>query len=146
MKAIWNSKSAGEFDSDFDCYIAEALLSEGRPIGAQEVTLLKYGARTLLELAQQQHKRLEAYPKLVSLFYEIEMPLAGVLWQMEKKGILLDIQKLSSVGKEIEAQLTSVQDEISKETGGVINLNSSLQLGYFLAEKMCVPLGNTRTG
>lgn len=146
IKAIWDRKSAGEFDNNFDCCIAEALLSEGRNIGTSEETMKRYGVATLSELASKQQERLNDLPELASLFYKVEMPLARVLWKMEKKGILLDIKKLSSVGKEIEVQLTLAQDKISLETGGGLNLNSSLQLGYFLATKIGVPLGKTRTG
>jgi DNA polymerase I len=146
IKAVWDGKSKGEFENNFDCYIAEALLSYGRPLKTLEEMMTQYKVNALSELAQKQEEKLNENPKLKSLFYEVEMPLSKVLWRMETKGIFLDIKKLSSVGKDIETQLTSVQDKISKETGGGINLNSSLQLGYFLATKMGVPLGKTRTG
>lgn len=146
MKAVWDGKSSGDFDDVFDCYIAEALLSEGRGFDTLAETMMRYQVSTLPQLAEKQKEKLEELPKLASLFYNIESPLTKVLWQMEKKGILLDKKKLSSVGGHIETQLTSVQAKISLETGGGINLNSSLQLGHFLAEKIGVPLGRTRTG
>lgn len=145
-KAVWDSKTTNNFDTDFDCYIAEALLSEGRPFGTREETLAKYGVTAIPELAVKQQKRLEEYPKLASLFYEIEMPLAHVLWHMEQKGILLDTQQLSKVGQDIDRLLQSTQGQINLETGGGVNLNSPVQLGHFLAEKTGVPLGKTKTG
>src|SRR5258706_13565273 len=96
--AVWDSKSSNNFDTNFDCYIAEALLSEGRSFGTLEDTLAKYKVATILELAERQRRRLEEFPKLASLFYKIEMPLANVLWKMEQKGILLDTKQLSKVG------------------------------------------------
>lgn len=146
MKPIWDSKSSNKFDVNFDCYIAEALLSEGRPFGTYEETLVRYNVKTLSELAQKQKERLEAFPKLASLFYEIEMPLAKVLWQMEKKGILLDTKQLSKVGQDIDRLLVSVQENINKETGGGVSISSTVELGNFLAEKMGIPLGKTKTG
>jgi len=146
MKAVWDSKSTGEFAVDFDCYIAEALLSEGRAFGSFEDTLEKYTVKTVSELAEKQKERLKEYPKLGSLFYEIEMPLAKVLWEMEQKGILLDTKQLSKVGVDIDRLLVSVQEEIGGETGGGVNINSPLQLGSFLAEKAGIPLGKTKTG
>ena len=84
-RAVWDSKSSRNFDTDFDCYIAEALLSEGRSFGPMVETILRYKVKTLTELAEKQKKRFEEYPKLSSLFHEIEMPLAGVLSKMEQK-------------------------------------------------------------
>ncbi|HSW97236.1 MAG TPA: DNA polymerase [Candidatus Saccharimonadales bacterium] len=146
MKAVWDSKSSNIFDIDFDCYIAESLLSEGRSFGSLEETLTRYSVKTLEDLAEKQQEKLNNTPKLAVLFYEIEMPLAKVLWQMEQKGILLDTKQLSKVGEEIDLLLLSVQEEINKETGGEININSPAQLGCFLAEKMGVSLGKTKTG
>src|SRR5579859_5356926 len=146
IKPVWDSKSSNNFDTDFDCYIAEALLSQGRPFGKLEETIARYNVKTISELAQKQQELLQEYPKLASLFYDIEMPLAKRIWQMEKKGILLDTKKLSAVGQEIDRLLIDSRDKITKETGGEINLNSPTQLGQFLAEKAGVPLGRTKTG
>ncbi len=143
---VWDSKSSHNFNTNFDSFIAEALLSEGRSFGTLEETMLRYKVKTLIKLAEKQKERLKEYPKLVSLFYEIEMPLTKVLFLMEQKGILLDTLQLAKVGENIDHLLVSVQKQIDKVTGGDININSSLQLGNFLAEKEGVPLGRTKTG
>lgn len=145
-EAVWDSKSTNTFDAAFDCYIAEALLAEGRSIGTAEETMAKYGVTTLSELAANQKERLDEYPTLAALFYEIEMPLAKILWQMEQTGILLDTKELTSVGENIDRLLVAVEAEIAKETGGGVAINSPAQLGYFLADKVGIPLGKTKTG
>jgi len=145
-KAVWDSKSSGNFTTNFDCYIAEALLSEGHPIGTYEETCLKYNVTTIEDLMQKQKENLKNYPALEKLFYEIEMPLAKILWQMEQKGILLDTKQLAKVGKDIDGLVLSVQDQIYKETGKDMNINSPQQLGTFLVEKVGIPLGRTKTG
>ncbi len=146
MKAIWDCKTAETFDEVFDCYIAEALLLEGRGLKSEEETLKKYGAKDLEELAKKQQEKLKDYPKLKKLYFEIELPLAKVLRNMEKHGIILNVEKLTSVGEKIDRLLIELEEEIAKETGGGINLKSPLQLGTFLAEKMGVPLSLTKTG
>jgi DNA polymerase-1 len=143
---VWDSKSSNNFDTNFDCYIAEALLSEGKSFGTLEATLARYGVSTIEALAQKQQEKLQTYPKLEQLFSTIEMPLAKILWQMEKKGILLDTKQLKQVGENIDQLLITVQKAITKETGPDININSSIQLGDFLAEKEGIPLGRTKTG
>ncbi|HSW88237.1 MAG TPA: DNA polymerase [Candidatus Saccharimonadales bacterium] len=146
IQAVWDSKSLNNFETNFDCYIAEALLSEGRSIGTEEKALEKYKVTNLTVLAEKQQEKFKEYPKLASLFYEIEMPMAHILWKMERKGILLDTQQLKVVGEDIDKKIAATQEEITKETGGGININSPIQLGQFLFEKIGVPLGKTKTG
>jgi DNA polymerase I len=145
-KPVWNSKISGNFDTDFDCFIAEALLSEGRTVGNLEETIKKYQVKTIDELAAKQKAKLKQFPKLQLLFQTIEMPLAQILWQMEHKGILLDTKRLTKIGEDIDNELAAVNENISKKTGGAVNINSSVQLGSFLVEKIGIPLGRTKTG
>ncbi len=146
VKAVWDSKSGGDFSASFDCYIAEALLSEGWAVGTCEEVMDRYKVSTLEELAQKQQEKLQTFPRLEKLFYEVEMPMAKILWQMEQKGILLDTKKLQAVGSEIDSLVKSAQEQIRKEIGDEININSPTQLGAFLAEKLGIPLGRTKTG
>ena len=146
LKAAWNSKASNNFDTNFDCYIAEALLSEGRSFGTEDDTLARYRVKSLSDLAERQQNRLEEHPKLERLYYDIELPLAKVLWHMEQKGILLDTKRLANVGKDIDRLLVNVEEAITKETGGGISINSPIQLGSFLVEKVGIPLGKTKTG
>jgi DNA polymerase I len=146
IKPVWDSKLASGFDNNFDCYIAEALLSEGRPFGTLEDTLARYKVAILSKLATKQEEKLNTYPKLAKLFYEIENPLAKILWKMEQNGILLDTKQLSKVGDKIDRLLASVQEQINKETGDSVNINSTIQLGNFLVDKIGIPLGKTKTG
>ena len=145
-KAVWDCKASHNLEATFDCYIAEALLSEGHFFGTQDDTLAKYGVKSLSELTKRQENRLKEHPKLEKLYYDIEFPLAKVLWHMEQKGILLDTKQLANVGRDIDHLLVSVEEAIAKETGVGISINSPIQLGSFLAEKVGIPLGKTKTG
>lgn len=148
-KAVWDLKSSFEEKNSsdvFDCLIAEFLLSEGRFVHSQEAVLEKYQVNSLSELAAKQKEKFNELPKLYKLFTDIEIPLVAVLWQMEKLGIRLDIQKLAQVGKDLDAAIVETEDGIKKEVGFDINLNSSIQVGNFLAEKAGVPLSKTKTG
>lgn len=146
---VWDLKSqlrTAKSNNVFDCMIAEFLLTDGRFVPTLDETLLRYKVATLEELKDKQKARLSELPKLQSLFQDIEMPLISVLWQMEKEGITLDINCLKKVGEEVNAAIIDVEDTIKKEVGFDINLNSSMQVGNFLAEKAMVPLGKTKTG
>lgn len=146
---VWDLKSQFEKYKDvkvFDCMVVEFLLTDGRFVPTLGETLQRYKVERLEELAEKQKTRLSEFPKLQSLFTDIEMPLISVLWQMEKEGITLDTNCLKKVGEEINAAIINVEDAIKKEVGFDINLNSSMQVGNFLAEKAMVPLGKTKTG
>ena len=146
LKPIWDSKSSQDFNANFDCYIAEALLREGKSIGTQQETMANYHANNLDQLALYQEELLNKNPKLKKLFYEIELPLAKVLFNMEQRGIYLDTKQLKIVGAKIEKLILDLEKKINNLTGGGLNINSPKQLGRFLVEKIGVPLGRTKTG
>lgn len=145
-KAVWDLKNNFEKGEFFDCLIAEFLLSEGRLVHAQEEVLKKYNVATVFELAEKQKEKFAEFPDLYKLFTEIEMPLVPVLYEMEKTGITLDVRKLQKTGEAIVTAIIEAEDKIKKEIDFDINLNSSVQVGNFLAEKMGVPLSKTKTG
>lgn len=86
---------------------------------------------------------------LKKLFYEIEMPLARVLKDMEVEGINLDVAALAVFSKELEIDLERLEREI-KELAGVsdFNLDSPKQLGEVLFEVMKIDpkAKKTKTG
>lgn len=149
QKPVWDLKShLPEYlgIDVFDTMIAEFLLSYGRFAHSEEDTLKKRKVSSIEDLAKLQQEKFSALPKLHQLFSEIEMPLAKILWQMEQNGITLDTKRLGKVGEELDGAITSLEETIRKEMGSDINLNSSVQLGNFLAEKAGVPLAKTKTG
>lgn len=148
-KAVWDLKSQFEKYKDqevFDCMIAEFLLCEGRYIPKEEKALQDYAVKSIDDLAKKQKERLKELPKLEKLYYDIELPLARVLAQMEQTGITLDIKALRLVGEEIAQAIVVTEAKIKKEMGVDLNLNSSIQVGNYLAEKAGVPLSKTKTG
>jgi len=86
---------------------------------------------------------------LKELFYEIEMPLARVLKDMEIEGINLDVNALAVFSKELETDLDRLERDI-KELAGVadFNLDSPKQLGEVLFDVMQIDpkAKKTKTG
>ncbi len=75
------------------------------------------------------------------LFEKVEMPLLYVLAQMEKKGVLVDVNLLSQMSTEL-AQLLSISEEkIYRLAGEKFNINSPKQLQSILFEKLKLPPG-----
>ena len=81
------------------------------------------------------------------LLYEIELPLAAVLTDMEQEGFCINREGLVAYG----AQLTQVSEELASRiyylAGGEFNINSPKQLGEVLFERLGLPHGKkTKTG
>ncbi len=75
------------------------------------------------------------------VFSEIEMPLAGVLADMEETGFLIDREGLAAYGEKLSSEAESLKKRIYEEAGEEFNINSPKQLGTVLFEKMGLPSG-----
>lgn len=75
----------------------------------------------------------EGYEKL---FYEIEAPLMPVLAQMEINGVKIDQAALYDYAEKIGEKLVEIEKSIFDKAGEEFNLNSPLQLGKILFEKL----------
>ncbi|MBS2035916.1 DNA polymerase I [bacterium] len=81
------------------------------------------------------------------LYAEVELPLASVLADMERRGVTVDVSVLGSIGSECEASMLRLQSEIYALAGEEFNLGSPQQLGVILFEKLGVPGGKrNKTG
>lgn len=84
---------------------------------------------------------------LEKLYYEIELPLVKVLRQIEEAGVLLDVDRLNDLSKDIEQKLNILQTDIFTLAGEEFNLNSPKQLQVILFEKLQIqPVKKTKTG
>lgn len=87
--------------------------------------------------------------KLFELFENIEIPLISVLAEMERNGVLLDLDYLKKLSKEISDKLSRAKQKIYKLAGEEFNINSPKQLKKILFEKLNLPIAGlkkTKTG
>ena len=81
------------------------------------------------------------------LYKEIEMPLVSTLFEMERRGIRLNREKLQQYSKELDVLIKNYEEEIYEMAGEEFNINSPKQLGVILFEKLRLPYGKkTKTG
>ena len=82
------------------------------------------------------------------LYHNIEFPLAQVLADMTRNGVLVDRKGIEAFGGRLQAELADVLARIQLEKGtSDINLNSPKQLGELLFDKMGLPHGKkTKSG
>jgi DNA polymerase-1 len=84
---------------------------------------------------------------LDKLFFDVEMPLTRVLYDMESCGIKINTDALYGLGKEVDAKLENSKKAIFKITGKEFNLNSPKQLSEVLFKDLKIPpVKKTKTG
>lgn len=84
---------------------------------------------------------------MLSLFNDIEMPLAQTLASMENAGMYIDKDKLNQFDIEITQKLKELENDIYLLAGESFNINSTKQLGNILFEKLNLPVAKkTKTG
>lgn len=74
--------------------------------------------------------------KADKLLKEIEMPLMGVLTEMEVEGIRVDAEVLKEQSEKISKEIQSIEKKIYEYSGEEFNLNSPKQLGEILFDKL----------
>lgn len=81
------------------------------------------------------------------LFYEIEMPLIDVLYDMECYGIKIESSLLDQYSKKLGKIIDLLESEIYDLAGEEFNIKSPKQLGIILFEKLKLPIiKKTKTG
>ena len=81
------------------------------------------------------------------LFYNIEMPLSTVLFEMESVGFKIDRQGLIAYGERLDGTIAELAERIYRYAGREFNINSPKQLGDILFEELKLPHGKkTKTG
>jgi DNA polymerase-1 len=85
--------------------------------------------------------------QVAALFRDVEMPLIGVLAEMEWEGIAIDGAWFAALKERFARERTRVEQEIYEAAGQEFNINSNLQLREILFEKLGLPvLKRTATG
>jgi DNA polymerase-1 len=85
---------------------------------------------------------------LKELFYSIEMPLVGVLKDMEQEGIAIDVKGLNEYSADLEKHLIELDSTIKEAAGVPFNVDSPKQLGEVLFEHLKIDpkAKKTKTG
>lgn len=84
---------------------------------------------------------------LLNIYEDIELPLANVLYEMEKNGVLVDETILDEIGSDLSGRLSELEKEIYLLAGLEFNIASPKQLGPILFEHLGLTGGKkTKTG
>ena len=105
---------------------------------ARKAAGLKFGA--MIALRDRLETRISK-DSLQKVYYDIELPLCKVLAEMEVQGIDVDRNALADFGKDLKVRIDGLVTEIYALAGETFNINSPMQLGSILFEKLGLPAG-----
>jgi DNA polymerase-1 len=112
-------------------YLGEAIKME--QVDAQKAIGLILRLRPKLESELKEKK-------LIDLFHNLEMPLVGVLADIQMHGIKLDIKLLGELSRDIQKRLVKLIENIYELSGTQFNINSPKQLREILFERLRLPV------
>jgi DNA polymerase I len=100
-----------------------------------------------LQLHRALHPRIAADEKLGHIYADIEMPVMGVLYTMERNGVLIDQKLLAELSAEFGAKMIAIEARAHAEAGQPFNLSSPKQIQDVLFDKKGLkPVKKTPTG
>lgn len=90
-------------------------------------------------LRLEAHLRAQMDAKQLEMYEKMELPVAQVLFEMERNGVQIDRAELSRQSAELGAELMKLEQEAYAVAGQPFNLNSPKQLQEILFDKMGIP-------
>ncbi|SDY67457.1 DNA polymerase I [Nitrosomonas sp. Nm58] len=93
-----------------------------------------------LRLHQCLCPEIESQAQLDYVYRHLEMPLLVVLFQIERNGVLLDVDLLQAQSRELETQLLALEQQACSIAGQVFNLNSTKQIQEILFNQLKLPV------
>jgi len=93
-----------------------------------------------LRLHQNLYPQVADIAALDTLYREIEMPVMQVLFNMERRGVLIDVAKLEKQSHELGLRLIELERQAHAAAGQPFNLNSPKQIQELLFEKQGLPV------
>ena len=162
---VHDAKKLGVRGAGFDTFLAAYLVKPG--LGSYELEALAaerglaevevgHEDRAVEEAARRAALIFALAPRLQSemeemglarLYYDVELPLADVLGEMEDLGMPVDRATLEEIGEDLVGRITDLERRIYEEVGHEFNIGSPKQLGEVLFEEMGLPtIRKTKTG
>lgn len=82
---------------------------------------------------------------MMELFTSIEMPLTKVLFEMEKNGVVTDLQVLAQIAQQTDEKIQTLSKQIYEMAGYEFNINSPKQLAIVLYDELGLKAGKKRS-
>jgi DNA polymerase-1 len=86
------------------------------------------------------YPQIEQAPGLKAVYQNIELPVADILFRIERNGVLLDREKLSAQGRELGEAMLRLENQAYQLAGHPFNLNSPKQIQEIFFGEMKLPV------
>ncbi|WP_424034580.1 DNA polymerase I [Neisseria bacilliformis] len=116
--------------------------------GAKQISFADVAVEQATEYAAQDadfalrleaHLRAQMDDKQLEMYLNLELPVAQVLFEMERNGVHIDRAELAAQSSELGAALLKLEEQAFQTAGQPFNLNSPKQLQEILFDKMGIP-------
>ena len=116
--------------------------------GAKQISFADVAVEQATEYAAQDadfalrleaHLRAQMDDKQLEMYLNLELPVAQVLFEMERNGVHIDRAELAAQSSELGAALLKLEEQAFQTAGQPFNLNSPKQLQEILFNKMGIP-------
>jgi DNA polymerase-1 len=97
-------------------------------------------AEVTLALHHALWPHIEPNEKLRSIYQDIELPVAQVLFDMERTGVLIDRAKLEAQSAELARRIAELERQAAELAGQPFNLGSPKQIGEILFGQLKLPV------
>ena len=97
-------------------------------------------ADVTLRVHQALRPQLAAAPELETLYRDLELPVAEVLFRMERRGVLIDAAVLAQQSDELGRKIMAIEAEAQQLAGQPFNLASPKQLAEILFNQQGLPV------
>ena len=97
-------------------------------------------ARLVLEVHDVLAPQIAVDAKLDKVYRDIEIPVSGVLFAMERAGVLIDTALLEEHGRALGTRMAEIEREAFALAGHSFNLNSPKQICEILFERLKLPV------
>jgi DNA polymerase-1 len=118
--------------------LSELSAEEVLPWAAREVNLVAVGASLAAELDKAQE---------TNVLTQVELPLAEVLADMERRGVMCDANRLRELSRTVDKEIQAYEKKCFELVGKEFNVNSPRQLETILFDDLKLPVvEKTKTG
>lgn len=135
------------FNNAFDIMLAQYLVDSSVRNTDEQALLDNFalsGPGGVLDLGRYLKEQIKAFDRL---YYDIELPLARVLYDMERSGFRIDREVLEELSEKYHVSSERLAEKIYEAAGVRFNINSPKQLGEVLFDRLKLPHGKkTKTG
>lgn len=135
---------------NFDIMLARYLVNQNAKLNA---TIVDVANEFMLDETKYASNIMSVYKILIeklktlglfNLYYDIELPLVSVLFNMEIEGVKLDREYLLELDQKYEKEINSLTAEIFELAGKEFNINSPKQLAEVLFVDLGIQVANNK--